>query len=106
MIKNHDAILESNNPCTDEGEDAIQERIYELLHTPTFNPSNISNLCEAISNLTTYDQEIINTYVGAGNYHAFGRHIFIASYEYFEKIALEQAVKEYNDGLIGDDRNE
>jgi len=106
MIKNHDALLEGNNPCTDKGEDAIQDRVNELLKTPTFNPSNVWHLSEAIAELTIYDQEIIDTYIRAGNYHALGRHLYIASYEYFEKIALEQAVKEYNDGLIGDDRNE
>lgn len=105
-IKNHDALLESTNPNTGDGDEAIDDRVNELLKTEKFNPSIICNLCEAIGELTIYDQEIIDTYIKTGNYHAFGRHIFIASYEYFEKFAIEQAVKEYNDGLIGDDRDD
>ena len=89
-------------PEDDNSGDFLKERIAELIKTKEYDPSLVHHLSEAISESNPDQQEIIQDHITNKDWNKLGMLLFCMSYAYMEKYADQQAVHEYNQGLIHD----
>jgi hypothetical protein len=76
-------------PYDDQAEhDELAEQIYEYMKPgEDFDPSNTSNMGEAISQSSDNDQEIIRDFIQRKEWDKLGAKLFYMTHEYMEKCA-------------------
>ena len=89
-------------PEDDNSDDFLKERIAELMNTKQYDPSLVHHLSEAISEANADDQETIQDHITNKAWDKLGMKLFCMSHAYMEKYAEQQAIHEYNQGLIHD----
>jgi len=84
---NNDAYYDA--PYDDQAEhDELAEQVYEHMKPgERFDPTNISNMGEAISQASDGDQEIIRDFIERKEWDKLGAKLFYMTYEYMEKYA-------------------
>jgi len=98
-MNNHDRYYE---PEDDNSGDFLDERVAELMNTKDYDPSLVAHLSEAISEASAVDQETIQDHITNKAWDKLGMKLFYMTHEYMEKFAEQQAIHEYNQGLLHD----
>ena len=84
---NNDSYYEA--PYDDQAEhDELAEQIYEYMKLgEQFDPTDKSNMGEAISQASENDQEVIREFIERKEWDKLGAKLFYMTYEYMEKCA-------------------
>lgn len=97
MTSKFDSWLTAAPDNTDE-EEYIDARVWELLKTKEYDPTDISHMSEAISEADEATQQTIRDFIEQDKWHELGRKLFCISYEYMEKFATSEAEHEIQQG--------
>ena len=85
-----------------DGEDeqeAIEQRVPELMATKDYDPADVSHMAEAISEASAIDQETIRDFIERKEWDKLGAKLFYMSYEYMDHFAQMEAQREVSNGL-------
>ena len=107
-MTDYDRWLEQPYQEQAERDDAIDAIVEEVLKEDDFDPTNVDTFLQAIDDATLYEvQEKLAEALKdpEPGFAKLGSVIYNAVYDYCHRQAESEAVKRYNDGLIGDDRD-
>jgi len=88
------------DPLSDDGQELIDDRINQLIKTD-YKPANLVN--EAVSEFTVKENQQVADYVNENDMTGLGNYIYLKTYDYAHKLALQQAEREFHNGDLNED---